>query len=129
MEICHQAAIKSCMWPILWLVSSAENLAEASHVDDPTYRITSHRITTLQIPVNSLPLRPQWSSISRLTFVGISFLRYYVLSKFSLYSGCRYVALIGLTLQARSPVFDRLALVTPCIKPLGLPLPARAAIR
>ena len=90
--------------------------------------IASHRITTLQIPVNSLALRSQWSAISRLTFVGISFLNAFF-SIFFQYSGCRYVALIGLTLQARSPVFDRLALVTPCIKPLGLPLPARAAIR
>lgn len=47
---------------------------------------------------------------------------------FPLFLAC-ILALIGLTLQARSPVFDRLALVTPCIKPLGLPLPARAAIR
>jgi hypothetical protein len=38
-------------------------------------------------------------------------------------------ALVGLTLQARSPIFERLALVTPCVKPLGVPPIARAAIR
>ena len=33
------------MWLTLWPVSSAVNLAEASHVDEPTYRITSHHDT------------------------------------------------------------------------------------
>lgn len=38
-------------------------------------------------------------------------------------------ALVGLTLQSKKPIFERLALVTPCIKPLGVPPIARAAIR